>query len=120
VSDAHRPGSKVQHVQETDLLRASGPLHHLGVAFGPYVGKGYDCKSLFKFLDYPDYGVPIEIKRLSQGFKYQQKKYGKEELSRAVVLCASHNLANVPVNIDVIELEAFCKYGREALALEIE
>ncbi|MGC1688096.1 MAG: hypothetical protein WA734_20875, partial [Candidatus Acidiferrales bacterium] len=35
------------HVQEADLLRASGPLKHLGFSLGGYVGKGYDCFSEF-------------------------------------------------------------------------
>src|SRR5206468_1791996 len=47
---------KVAHIQETDLLRAAGPLKHLGVALGPYVGKGYDCFITdFTFLKYPTY-----------------------------------------------------------------
>jgi hypothetical protein len=64
----------------------------------------------FNFLDYPTYTVPIEIKRHSNGFQYQQQKYGKDELSRAVVLCADHNHKTLPQNIDVIELEAFDMY----------
>ena len=62
------------------------------------------------FLDYPIYNVPVEVKRESIGFKYQQQKYGKNELSRAVVLCAFHNHRNIPRNIDVIELDALCSY----------
>src|SRR5207249_8574436 len=30
----HRPATKLAHVQETDILRASGPLRHLGVTLG--------------------------------------------------------------------------------------
>ncbi|HXG65741.1 MAG TPA: hypothetical protein VNO70_11590, partial [Blastocatellia bacterium] len=100
----NKPETKARHVQETDILRASGPLKHLGVALGAYVGKGYDCYSEFTFLNYPTYSVPVEIKRHSKDFRYQQKKYGKDELSRAVILCAVHDLRNVPKNIDVIEL----------------
>jgi hypothetical protein len=81
----HLKESRVPHIQEPDLLRASGPLKHLGMQIGGYVGKGYDCLTQFKFLDYPAYSVPLEIKRDSAGFKYQQQKYGKDELSRAVV-----------------------------------
>ncbi len=106
----HRPKTKVKHIQETDILRASGPLSHIGVKLGGYVGKGYDCITNISFLDYPIYNVPVEVKRESIGFKYQQQKYGKNELSRAVVLCAFHNHRNIPRNIDVIELEALCSY----------
>lgn len=110
----HAPGSKVPHIQEPDILRASGPLKHFGMALGPYVGKGYDCITDFSFLKYPTYRVPIEIKRQSKNFSYQQKKYGKDELSRAVVLCAFHDLKNVPRNIDVVELAALCDYLQRA------
>ncbi len=104
----HKP--PVPHIQETDILRAAGPLKHLGMALGAYVGKGYDCFTDFTFLDYPTYSVPVEIKKRSKGFTYQQKKYGKDELSRAVILCAIHDLKNVPRNIDVVELDALCDH----------
>lgn len=110
----HRPATKLAHIQETDILRASGPLRHLGVMLGGFVGKGYDCFSRFEFCDFPPYDVPVELKRNSTGFHYQQRKYGKDELSRAVVLCATHGHKQVPVNIDVIELDALCQY-RDAL-----
>ncbi|HTW92141.1 MAG TPA: hypothetical protein VMH22_10580 [bacterium] len=97
---------KVPHIQEPDILRAYGPLAQLGCSLGPYVGKGYDCRSKFQFDGYPEYDVPVEVKRHSSGFKYQMEKYGKDELSRAVILCAVHDLAKVPKNIDVIELQA--------------
>jgi hypothetical protein len=106
----HKPPSPVPHLQEQDILRASGPLKHLGLALGPYVGKGYDCFSEFTFLDYPTYSVPVEIKKRSKGFKYQQKNYNQDELSRVVILCAVHDLANVPRHIDVIELDALCAH----------
>jgi hypothetical protein len=77
---------------------------------GPYLGKGYDCISEFKFMDYPHYKAPIEVKKNSKTFKYQMDKYGKEELSRAVILCAIHDLDYTPPNIDVIELDAMCSY----------
>lgn len=101
---------KVPHIQETDLLRASGPLKHLGVTLGPYVGKGYDCISHFQFHDYPVYTAPVEIKKYSNKFKYQMRKYGKDELSRAIFLCAIHDLQNTPRNVDVIELDSLCSY----------
>lgn len=102
--------TKVPHIQETDILRASGPLKHLGMAMGAYVGKGYDCFTDFNFLDYPTYTVPVEVKRYSRDFSYQEKKYGKEELSRAVILCAIHDKKNVQRNIDVVELDALCNH----------
>jgi len=110
----HRPESRIAHVQEPDLLRASGPLTHLGVKLGAYVGKGYDCVATsIRFLDYPAYTIPVEIKKHSRDFKYQQRKYGKEELSRAVVLCAFHDHEVMLKHIDVIELEALCEQARQ-------
>jgi len=108
VLSAHK--EKVPHIQEQDLLRVSGPLKHLGVTLGPYVGKGYDCISDINFLEYPVYTVPVEIKRHSNKYKYQMKKYGKDELSRAVILCAIHDLENTPRHVDVIELDSMCSY----------
>jgi hypothetical protein len=58
--------------------------------------------------------VPVELKRDSIGFHYQQLKYGKDELSRAVVLCAIHGHKQVPAHIDVIELAAFAGYAPQA------
>jgi len=109
----HLPNTRLPHIQEPDILRASGPLKHLGMALGGYVGKGYDCVSEFSFAPYPTYSVPVEIKRNSSGFEYQQKKYGKDELSRAVILCAVHDHKQVPKNIDVIELQALCAHSKE-------
>jgi hypothetical protein len=112
----HLPTSRLPHIQEPDILRASGPLKHLGMELGGYVGKGYDCVTRFSFLGYPTYSVPVEIKRNSSGFQYQQQKYGKDQLSRALVLCAVHDHAHVPKNIDVIELRAMCLYLKEFAA----
>jgi hypothetical protein len=112
----HQKASKVTHVQEPDLLRAAGPLHVLGVEVGPYLGTGYDCETEFEFLKFPAYCVPLEIKRNSSGFKYQQKKYGADQLSRAVVLCAVHDHKTMPEHIDVIELRALCDYADKFLA----
>jgi len=108
----HERATKLPHVQEPDLLRASGPLKHLGMSLGGYVGKGYDCFTEFQFLDFPPYSIPVEIKRDSQGFRYQQRKYGREELSRAIVLCAVHGHRAMPPHIDVIELGALCAHAR--------
>jgi hypothetical protein len=110
----HSLSYKVAYIQEPDILRASGPLKHFGMALGAYVGKGYDCVTEFSFLKYPTYRAPVEIKRHSKNFSYQQKKYGKDELSRAVILCAFHDLKNVPPNIDVVELQALCDYLQRA------
>ena len=112
----HLPGSKLAHIQEPDILRVCGPLKHLGMTLGGYVGKGYDCVTEFSFLNYPTYTIPVEIKRNSSGFRYQQQKYGKDQLSRAVVLCAVHDHQQVPKNIDVIELRALCEHSKEFLA----
>jgi len=109
----HLPPSRLAHIQEPDLLRASGPLKHLGVILGGYVGKGYDCATEFRFRNLPAYLVPVEIKRDSAGFVYQQKKYGKAELSRAVVLCAIHKHKQMPLHIDVIELGALCAHSQK-------
>ncbi|MDE0189804.1 MAG: hypothetical protein OXQ90_00465 [Gammaproteobacteria bacterium] len=106
----HRPSTKLRHIQEPDILRASGPLHHLGLKLGGFVGKGYDCLSSFQFDRFPPYKVPVEVKRNSYGFNYQMQKYGKDLLSRAVILCAIHDHKHIPVNIDVIELDALCAY----------
>ncbi len=61
-------------------------------------------KSVFRFLNYVPYEVPVEIKKRSAGFTYQEKKYGKEELTRAVILCMNHNMIVIPRYIDVVEL----------------
>ncbi len=108
VAEAHRPDAGVAFVKEEDLLRASGPLKALGVELGPYVGKGLDCQGVFRFLNYEPYTAPIEIKKASSGFQYQQKKYSPQELSRVVILCARHDLMNVQPNVDVIQLESLC------------
>ncbi len=114
VVEDHRPQTKVANVQESDLLRASGPLALLGVFLGPHCGRGYDCVTTkFTFLNFRAYTVPVEIKKNSEGFKYQQKKYGKDELSRAVVLCALHTHKNLHRHIDVIELDALCAHAEK-------
>jgi hypothetical protein len=110
IAKDHRKESKLAHIQETDILRASGPLKHLGMSLGGYVGKGYDCLTEFTFLDYPTYPVPVELKRNSTGFRYQMEKYGKDELSRAVLLCATHGHKDLPPHIDVVELEALAQF----------
>lgn len=115
VMQDHRPASRLAHVQEPDLLRASGPLAHLGVRLGGYVGRGYDCLSGFQFLDFPEYTVPVEIKKHSRNFSYQQRRYEPTQLSRAVILCALHDHKTLGPNIDVIELDALCHDGPKLL-----
>lgn len=108
----HRPQSRIPHVLEPDLLRASGPLALLGLKLGAYVGKGYDCTgTLIQFLRYPEYSIPVEIKKRSRDFRYQESKYGKEELSRALVLYAFHDHVVIPKQVDVIELAALCEHA---------
>jgi hypothetical protein len=108
VVSAHLEVGGPPNVQEQDLLRASGPLKVLGVECGPYVGRGYDCQSNFQFLKYDPYTVPVEIKKQSRDFVYQQRRYSPEQLSRVIILCARHDLVNVPANVDVIELAQLC------------
>jgi len=113
VIDAHQELRGPRNVQEQDLLRTSGSLKMLGLELGPYVGTGYDCESRFQFLDYEAYTVPVEIKKLSSRFKYQQAKYSATQLSRAVILCVKHDLKNVPQNVDVIQLTELCAVLRK-------
>jgi len=103
------------HIQETDILRESGPLKHLGISLGGFVGKGYDCLTTFNFCDYPTYTIPVELKRNSDGFTYQMQKYGKNELSRAVLLCATQGRKVIPSHIDIIELEALAGFNLQEL-----
>jgi hypothetical protein len=115
----HRPKTKLPHIQETDILRASGPLWLLGMKIGGYVGRGYDCETQFQFLGFPEYSIPVEIKKESKGFVYQQDKYPDKELSRSVVLCALHNHKTMPAHIDVIELDALCAHAQDLPLLKI-
>jgi hypothetical protein len=112
----HKPPGRLAHILEADLLRASGPLQRLGLSLGGYVGKGYDCMSSFSFLDYPPYEAPVELKKHSRDFRYQERKYGRDLLSRAVVLCAVHDHRNLHRHIDVIELDALCRETHRFLA----
>ncbi|MBI3581624.1 MAG: hypothetical protein HY098_06060 [Nitrospinae bacterium] len=99
-------GKDNKNIHEADILRVSGALSVFGVQLGPYRTNGYDCEhSKFEFHKYPPYFCPVEIKKDSKGFKYQEKKYFP--LPRAVVLCLEHNHKKIPEHIDVIELQAF-------------
>jgi len=108
IAKDHAEGAGYRYVDEKDLLRASGPLKILGVELGPYKVKGLDCRGVFRFLNYEPYTVPIEIKRASSGYRYQQRKYAPEELSRVVILCMRNDKVNVPPNVDIIQLETLC------------
>lgn len=77
IVEVHIGHTKLPHIQETDILRASGPLKHLGMQLNGYVGKGYDCLTQFSFLNYPAYTIPVEIKRNSSGFKYHKRNMGE-------------------------------------------
>jgi hypothetical protein len=115
IAKDHCKATWLPHIQETDILRASGPLKHLGMSLGGFVGKGYDCLTTFSFFNYPTYTIPVELKRNSDGFTYQMQKYGKDELSRAVLLCATQGRKVLPGHIDIIELEAFANFNLQEL-----
>jgi hypothetical protein len=97
------------NISEADLLRTAGAFSVLGVQLGPYLLDGYDCQeTVFQFLNFPEYKCPVEIKKQSFGFTYQIREYNP--LPRAVVLCITHDLENLPDDIDVVELSTFGKY----------
>jgi hypothetical protein len=105
-----------RNLHEADILRVSGALNIFGVQLGPYRTKDYDCDpSFFKFQNFPVYECPVEIKKQSVSFKYQETKYSP--LPRAVVLCLEHNHQNIPKHIDVIELRHFEKVKSSLLGL---
>lgn len=95
-----------KNLHEADILRVSGALNAIGIQLGPYRTKDYDCDpSRFEFYNYPAYFCPVEIKKQSKDFRYQEQKYFP--LPRAVVLCLEHNHPKIPNHIDVIELKSF-------------
>jgi hypothetical protein len=97
--------AEANHILEADLLRTGGALSVLGLDLGAYLGKGYDCReSAFWFPPLPQYPCPVEIKKCSRGFGYQMRRYA--DLPRAVVLCMTHDMVNLPAHIDVVELGA--------------
>jgi len=107
VREHHATQSRNMH--EADLLRAAGALAKLGLQLGPYLVRYYDCDpSLFRFLTYPEYVCPVEVKKHSRDFRYQMLRY--KPLPRAVVLCLDHDLVNVPEHIDVIELSCLADF----------
>jgi len=78
------------------LVRPYGATKSDFFALGKDHKKGFDCAaSTFQFLDLEPYAVPVEVKKKSAGFHYQEAKYGKDELSRAVILCMVHNKATL-------------------------
>jgi hypothetical protein len=100
-----RSSVRSKGADERDLLRLAGAFDRLGIKFGPYLKKGYDCPdSEFTFLNFPVYRCPLEVKTQSYGFKYQGKNY--RHLPRVVVLCLNHDLKHPPQHVDVIEVSA--------------
>jgi hypothetical protein len=100
---------RTKRADERDLLRLAGAFDRLGLKVGPYLKRGYDCpESLFKFLTFPEYPCPLEIKTRSADFQYQVKRYS--DLPRVVVLCLHHDLARPPQHVDVVEVAALAKH----------
>ncbi|MGO8678023.1 MAG: hypothetical protein ACLQVX_19445 [Limisphaerales bacterium] len=100
---------KTSRVGEEDLLRLAGALDGLGLRLGPYTRKGYDCPdSAFRFLELPEYACPVEIKKRSRGFSYQQKNYPR--LPRVVVFCLDHDMVHPPEHVDVLEARVMSSY----------
>ena len=100
---------KTVRVGEEDLLRLAGALDHLGLQLGPYLRKGYDCPdSTFRFLEFPDYPCPVEIKKRSKGFGYQVKNY--PHLPRVVVFCLDHDVVHPPEHVDVVEVRVLARH----------
>ncbi len=96
-------------VGEEDLLRLAGALDRLGLRLGPYTRRGYDCPDpAFQFLEFPPYACPVEIKKRSRGFSYQQKTYPR--LPRVVVFCLDHDMVHLPEHVDVLEARAMSSY----------
>lgn len=105
-----------KNLHEADILRVAGALNVFGIQLGPYRTKDYDCDpSIFEFQDFPAYSCPVEIKKQSRAFRYQEEKYSP--LPRAVVLCLEHNHPSIPRHIDVIELKHFEKVKSSLLGL---
>jgi len=106
---AEHNNPKTVRVGEEDLLRLAGAFDHLGLRLGPYLKKGYDCpESSFRFLDFPDYPCPVEIKKRSRGFAYQVKNY--LHLPRVVIFCLEHDVVHPPEHVDVLEIKSFARY----------
>ena len=101
VADHRRTDER--NLQEYDAVRAAGALSKLGMHFGPMRTSGYDCDpSSFSFVGYAPYPCPIELKKRSSGFKYQELRY--KPLPRVVVLCMQHDRKNLLNHVDVIDL----------------
>jgi hypothetical protein len=106
---ADHSDAAARFIKEEDLLRTAGALSILGLDLSAYVGQGYDCpKSQFRFDHLPSYLCPVEVKKRSEDFDYQVRKYA--ELPRAVVLCMHHDYVNPPEHVDFLELTALAKY----------
>ncbi len=109
-------GRRLPHLDEPDLLRASGALQKLGINLGPFRGKGIDCPdATFAFLGYPEYPCQIELEKLSSGFKAPHHKKQGHHSQRIVVLCMEHDAPDVLRRyIDIIELRELDRLLREA------
>jgi hypothetical protein len=105
-----RRPTNVGRVDEKDLLRLAGALDHLGLRVGPHVKVGCDCPdSFFQFLEFPEYGCPLELKTRSRDFKvYRERRYST--LARVVVLCLHHDHPHPPEQVDVLEITALAKH----------
>ncbi len=111
VEDHRRVGEK--NVHEFDVLRVTGALSKLGVHLGPLRVRHYDCDpSAFHFDGYENYPCPVELKKRSSGFKYQEARYPK--LPRVVILCIEHDKQNLPSYVDAVDLSTLCDYLSKA------
>lgn len=89
----HRKETRLAHIQETDVLRASGPLKHLGISLGGYVGKGYDCLTEFNFLGYPTYTVRWRLSEIAKDLYINKRNTGKI-CCRGPWSCVQHKIIN--------------------------
>ena len=111
VEDHGRVGES--NIHEFDVLRVSGALAKIGIHLGPLRVRHYDCDtSAFHFAGYELYPCPIELKKRSSRFSYQEVRY--KPLPRVVVLCIEHDLRNLRAHVDVVELKALCDYLEKA------
>lgn len=100
----HKHNTK--HLNEYDLLRASGALDKLGIQLGSYRSKGIDCPhASFTFDGFPTYACPVEIERNSSGFDAPHHRRAGHHKQRLVVLCMKHDSPGVlRPYVDIIEM----------------
>lgn len=101
------------HVDERDLLRASGALSHLGMSLGMYRRTGIDCPdATFRVGDLPPYACPVEIEEYSSGFLAAHHRDHRKK--RVVLLCMVHDAPEILRDyIDIIELRELDRVLRE-------